>query len=303
MAAKKTTKKAAKRAATKAAKKAANRVAKKAAAKKGRKPKKPEDYITNRSGTVFSLSDYTKKPAVCFLTQVVEAKNSFDYCKSKFPTGGGTRKLTKEAKDNLQQVTGPLFAATMGHFETFQKCFFAGLFDASRLLANWDSKSSLKVLGNEIELSPVRLSGYRGQGAQVGLLVADSLTGWHSPWTVTENFKCFESELNFFSKKESEDLEVLWQARHTLVHTSGWLTLPDAQKVKRLSSRGDSALAFDETFMLAFTKLMHRVVKSAVERLEKKLRPRLRSDLDASEKQEFDDLMKVDSPSASFFPK
>ena len=271
----------------------------KKAAKKGAPQKKPETYLTARAGTAFSLADYTAKPAVSFLTQVVEAKNSFDYCKRKFEVGGA---LTPEAKDNLQQVTGPLFAATMGHFETFQKCFFAGLFDSTRLLENWSPESWMKSVGTGIDFSAARLMAYRGQGAQIGLLFADALRNWHSPEAVNSFYKCFGSGCDLFDAHEVADLEVLWQIRHTLVHTGGWLTLPDAQKVKRLSGKGDSALAFNEKFMLAFTRLMHRVVKSAVGRIETKLRPRLRTDLDASEKQEFDDLVKVDSPSPSFFP-
>jgi hypothetical protein len=290
-------------AAKKAAKKTANKVAKKApakAAKKGAPQKKPEEYLIARSGTVFSVASYTAKPAVCFLTQVVEAKNSFDYAKNKFSKKG---QLSIEATDNLQQITGPLFAAAMGHFETFQKSLFAGLFEISRLLKDWDSANGFKSIGQTIEFSSSRMAAYRGHGAQVGLLFADSLSGWHSPSRVREHFKCFDPDVGVYSNKEVGDLEVLWQIRHTLVHTGGWLTLPDAQKVKRLIDKGDTALAFNELFMLAFTRLMHRIVKESVGRLETKLRPRLRDDLDASEQQEFDDLLKVDSPSASFFPK
>lgn len=245
MAAKKTAKKAAKKAVRRIVRKATKKTAKKAAKKAGKRgapKKKPESYLTQRSGTAFSLADYTKKPAECFLTQVVEAKNSFDYCMRKFQNAKGY--LTKEAKDNLQQVTGPLFAATMGHFETFQKCLFAGLFDSTRLLKEWDPNNWLKSAGEKFDFSASRLMAYRGQGAQIGLLFADALRGWHSPKAVNEFYRCFGSGADLFAADEVADLEVLWQIRHTLVHTGGWLTLPDAQKVKRLSGRGDSALAF-----------------------------------------------------------
>jgi hypothetical protein len=274
--------------------------AKKAAIKRiGAPQRKPESYLTVRAGTAFSLVEYTRQPATSFLTQVVEAKNTFDYCKRKFERSG---KLTNEAKDNLQQVTGPLFAATMGHFETFQKCLFAGLFDATRLLQDWDPGSWIKSIGEGLDLSIKRLIAYRGQGAQVGLLIADASNSWHSPSKVNEFFACFGSGPELFSTEEVRDLEVLWQIRHTLVHTGGWLTLPDAQKVKRLSKCGDSALAFDELFMLAFARLMHKIAKNSVGRMEKKLRPRLRSDLDKYEQDEFDRRLNVSSPSPSFFP-
>lgn len=274
---------------------AAKKVAKKAV---GAPQKKPETYLATRAGTAFSLADYTKKPAESFLTQVVEAKNSFDYSKRKFTTKG---QLSDEAKDNLQQITGPLFATTMGHFETFQKCLFAGLLDVTRLLENWSSDSLAQSVGANVSLPAARLVAYRGQGAQIGLLFADSLSGWHSPGAVNGFFKCFGSGSELFLSEQVKDLEVLWQIRHTLVHTGGWLSLPDAQKVKRLSKYGDGPLAFNELFMLAFTRLMHKTVKSSVERMEKMLRPRLRTDLDGSEQQEFDNLLDVSSPSPSFF--
>jgi hypothetical protein len=274
---------------------AAKKVAKKAV---GAPQKKPETYLTTRAGTAFSLADYTKKPAESFLTQVVEAKNSFDYSKRKFTRKG---QLSDEAKDNLQQITGPLFATTMGHFETFQKCLFAGLLDVTRLLESWSSDSLAQSVGANVALPAARLVAYRGQGAQIGLLFADSLSGWHSPGAVNGFFKCFGSGSELFLSEQVKDLEVLWQIRHTLVHTGGWLSLPDAQKVKRLSKYGDGPLAFNELFMLAFTRLMHKTVKSSVERMEKMLRPRLRTDLDSSEQQEFDNLLDVSSPSPSFF--
>jgi hypothetical protein len=133
--------------------------------------------------------------------------------------------------------------------------------------------------------------------------LADSLSGWHSPTKVNEHYRSFDKTLELFTSAEIGHLQVLWQIRHTLVHTGGWLTLPDAQKVKRLIEKGDTALAFNDLFMLAFTRLMHRIVQESVGRLHKKLKPRLRNDLDAAERQEFDDLLKVDSPSPSFFPK
>jgi hypothetical protein len=293
MGAKKAVKKAVKKTAKKATKKAPAK-----AAKKGAPQKKPESYLTARPGTVFSLEDYTKKPAACFLTQVIEAKNSFDYAKRKFEKNS---QLSVEATDNLQQITGPLFAATMGHFETFQKCFFAGLLDVTRLLENWNPEGLEKSVGSNLNVPVTRLVAYRGQGAQIGLLFADSMRSWHSPKDVNGFFKCFGAGSDLFLSEEIGDLEVLWQIRHSLVHTGGWLTLPDAQKIKRLSKYGDGPLAFNDLFMLAFTRLMHKTVKTSVERMDKMLRPRLRSDLDSLEKQEFDDLLSVFSPSPSFF--
>lgn len=39
------------------------------------------------------------------------------------------------------------------------------------------------------------------------------------------------------SRELKSDLAVLWQLRHSIAHTAGWLTQPDAQKVERLRQR------------------------------------------------------------------
>ncbi|MEJ0000945.1 MAG: hypothetical protein WDO13_18305 [Verrucomicrobiota bacterium] len=209
--------------------------------------------------------------------------------------------LTDEAKDNLQQVIGPLFASAMGHFETFQKCLFAGAIEVTRLLADWDVKQGLKLIAEKLDASPDRMLAYRGLGAQVGIVFADGLPGWHSPSGVVEYFKCFDRNINFFSNDEIDDLNVLWQLRHTLVHTGGWLTLPDAQKLKRLQGLGSRALRFNEQFMFAFTRLMHRLTRDSVGRLENRLRARLQDGLSSEDRKIFDSLFRCESPAVTYF--
>lgn len=276
-------------------------MAKKAAKKPGPKPKKPEEYLEAGAANAITLQAYLQSPGSSFLSQLVEAKNTFDYCQRQFPKYKNSTQLTDEAKDNLRQVTGPLFASIMGHFETFQKCLFAGTLEVTRLVQNWDSEKGLKQLGDRFDPSPSRMLAYRGLGAQVGIVFADSLPGWHYPEGVSRYFKAFDDTVDIFSSDEKANLNVLWQLRHTLVHTGGWLTLPDAQKVGRLQGHGNQSIRFNENFMLALTKLFHRLIRGSVGRLEGKLRPRLQAGLTAQDQAIFDNLMRCQSPAPAYF--
>jgi hypothetical protein len=277
------------------------KAAKKAAKKAGAPQKKPEDYLVAGASNAVSLQTYLQSPGSAFLFQLVEAKNTLDYCLRLFPKVKNSKKLTDEATDNLRQVTGPLFSSIMGHFETFQKCLFAGTLEVTRLLQNWDAEVGLKCLGDKLNPSPSRMLAYRGLGAQVGIVFADALPGWHGPEGVNRYFKAFDNTVDIFSSDEKANLDVLWQLRHTLVHTGGWLTLPDAQKVVRLRGHGDQSVRFDENFMLWLTRLFHRLVRDSVGRLDGKLRPRLQPGLPAADQSTFNELMKCRSPAPSYF--
>lgn len=268
---------------------------------RGAPRKKPEEYLVKQGVNAVSLASYSASPATAFLRQVVEAKNSFDYCRRYFPKRAGGNDLSSEAEENLRNITGPLFACLMGHFETFQKFLFAGAVEATRFFKDWDEGNLAALFGERSEISPRRMLAYRGQGAQVGTVLADSLSGWHSPGNVNSYFKAIDSTVSLFSNSDVEDLIVLWQIRHTLVHTGGWLTLPDAQKVKRLHLYGDHSIGFEENFQLALTKRLHRLAKDATGRLKLRLTQRLRIGLPANDQAEFSDLTKCDSPAPAYF--
>ena len=80
--------------------------------------------------------------------------------------------------------------------------------------------------------------------------------------------KVFGIKKDYFGTKEVSDLNVLWQLRHTIVHTGAWLTEPDAQKVKRLSKFANSAIAFDPNFITAVARRLHKIVKEGNTRIE-----------------------------------
>lgn len=218
-----------------------------------------------------SLEAYSTCPAKAFLAGVCDAHDAFAHCLNKFTkTQGG--KYNKDSEDSLRQISLAIVGVLMGHFETFQKAVFAGLVERSAAFPSFEVDSFIskieKQIGSEVVISPARLLAFRSEKAPVGFVVADSVKGWHRPARFNSTLKAFGIKKDYFGSKEVSDLEVLWQLRHTIVHTGAWLTAPDAQKVKRLSKFGDSAIAFDPNFINAVARRFHRIVKAGNARIE-----------------------------------
>lgn len=227
----------------------------------GRPPKEFQQYIITPTNAHVSNNSYKESPATAFLKYTVEAKDAINHCIKKFPklTNG---EYGKDSKDSLQYLVVATLPAIMGHFETYQRYLFAGAFDYSIYLKGFNVDSFIKALGKGFAIDLVRLAAYRGDGiASIGALLADNLPGWQNPYTVNEHFKAFGFGHNFYSDENCDQLMILWQLRHSIVHTGGTLTLADSQKVDKLRSFGGMTIAFENTFIFEVSRKFHRIVK------------------------------------------
>jgi hypothetical protein len=261
--------------------------------------KKYHEYLEDDAdSSVASLDEYAKSPATVFLKYVVDAKDAVTKCSIKF-NGKQGGSYNKDSLNSLRLLTAATLPAVMGHFETYQKLLFAGTFEATRFTKDFDMDrfhNELKKMG-EIEIKVNRIGAYRGQPAPMGQIIADSLGGWHNPEKVNSHMKLLVKNVNFFSGKEMEELRVLWQLRHSIVHTGGWLTLPDAQKVGDLKSYGNKPVIFDSNvIVVAVHKKMHSLVKDATHRLENGFKSLLQGNLSPEAEEEIRLLFQVDSP-------
>src|SRR5674476_632871 len=148
-----------------------------------RSPKEFHEYLAPPTNAHVGHDDYLNSPATAFLKYTVEAKSSVDLCIRRFTrkAGGAYR---KDSLDSLQHLVAALLPAVMGHFETYQRYLFAGMFDLSAHLVKFDVDAFLARLSKDQDLSidPRRLAAYRGVGAQsIGLLLSDSVSGWQNP--------------------------------------------------------------------------------------------------------------------------
>jgi hypothetical protein len=131
--------------------------------------------------------------------------------------------------------------------------------------------------------------------ASVGLLLADSLTGWHNPSRVNSLFDAFNLKRQLFSADDCAKLRVLWQLRHSIVHTGGTLTLADAQKIDDLSGLGDSKVIFENNFIFEVARKLHPLVKNATTGVGMAFRDKLITELDVSKVKDISDFFEVKS--------
>lgn len=260
------------------------------------------EYIERPKADVVRLAEYESSPACAFLRYTLEAKDAVEYCKKYFPKEKNPpKKHLKIAQGNIEHVISAFLPTVMGHFETFQKYLFAGLFESTAFIPDFDSEEFFKHIKKntrEVVLDPIRLSAYRGQSAQVGLIIADSLKSWHNPHFVNSYFKAFGPNAgfqDFYSSDDQERLLVLWQLRHSIVHTASKLTLPDSQKVPQLNGKGDSELAFGNNFIFELSRKMHRIVKDSMSRLRSDYTALIPASTPVDQRKKVDDLLLVKS--------
>lgn len=256
------------------------------------------DYIeVSDDPSESSLEVYARSPAAAFLAQAVHLSNATEYCTRTFARKkDGT--FTKDAQDTIYRISSATLASLMGHFETYQHFLFAGLLETTRLMSAFEIDSciaDLKKHGN-LAVDLVRVSAFRGQPTPIGQIMADNLNGWHYPQKVNSYFKAVVPNHDFYTKKEVRELKVLWQLRHSTVHTAGWLTQPDSQKVEALSGHGNREIRLNYQFVPAVARRFHSVVSRSVRALEKKVRNSLDDALMDIETEEIDNLFLVDSP-------
>lgn len=268
-----------------------------------------EDYIIAAEHKAVTLEDYAKTPAVAFLKYVVSAKDAANQCLNKFKTVARSRTYTKDALDSIYIINAGLLAAIMGNFETYQKYLFAGMFEYSIYLNKFDMEKFLKGLKESVkaekstkfEVDFVRIGAYRDTAVPVGLMLADQLSNWQSPSIVNKFFKSFGLEnaahhpIDIYSNDSKEKLSVLWQMRHSIVHTASTITLPDAQKVPSLNTFGGKVISLDRQFIYEVARKMHPIIKTATENVKSVYVHNLKPGTPAEIRNRVDDLFKVTS--------
>lgn len=256
-----------------------------------------EEYLTDGSACHVGHDEYVAAPAVAFLRYLVEAKSAIDLCVRNLPKKANGD-FTQASEDTIQYLVVAALPGVMGHFETYQRYLFAGMFDLSVHLEKFEVENFFKALSKEtnIDLDWARLAAHRASGAgSVGALLADSMSGWHSPEKVNKYFGCFRLSFEPFGNTERSRLRTLWQLRHSIVHTGGTLTLADAQKVKSLEGLGDRRIAFKKNFIFEVARKLHPIIKTATEGLGASFKSRLVSTVTAAEQAQIDAFFEVKS--------
>lgn len=253
------------------------------------------EYIEIGTSNV-SYEGYLINPGTEFLKYVVDANDAVEYCQNNFKKNADGS-YNKDSNINLKNISAAMLPAIMGHFETFQITTFALLFEFSRFINGFSEKEFFsKLTKSNVQIDLIRLAAFRGQNASVGLLLADNLKDWHNPHKVNEYFSSFDLNNQFYNKSQITNLQILWQLRHSIVHTGGWLTRPDAQKIKQLNIYANKPLLFNDSFIREVARKIHPIIKDVMKRLQTAFENKIiLSNIPKEEKDKIDKYFKIES--------
>jgi hypothetical protein len=266
---------------------------------RGRPVKEFHEYLTESEGKQpkVSISEYVESPATAFLRYCAQAHYAVSYCAKYFPS-------TNTGIGRLEHVSSSLLPAIMGHFETYQRYLFSGVFEHTDLLDDFDVQDFFDGLQKQsrVGIDPIKLAAYRGRSATSGIILADNLPDWHSPKKVNGYFKALVNATPF-DEASMRRIQVLWQLRHSIVHTGGSITPPDAQKVKDLRQFAGRPIVFQETFVSEVARKFHAIVYEATQNVGKAFVGRVRSVPSSRDAERVEKLFSVKSPISAWIPK
>lgn len=262
------------------------------------------EYIAEGSTKGSSLLDYAESPATAFLKSVNEAKNASVACLNKFKQNkNGAYSIP--AIRSIQIINAGLLATIMGNFETYQKYLFARVFEYTIYLTEFDLAQFFRNInksnGGEVNIDLARFSAFRDNQTAVGLILADNLKNWQSAHCVNSYFRAFglrdahNHQIDIISADTRESLSVLWQMRHSIVHTASTISIPDAQKVPKLHGFGDKVIALEPQFISEVARKFHPIIKEITDNIGDLFKNNMRIDLAADIKHKIDKLFLVDS--------
>ncbi|RON08463.1 hypothetical protein BK659_13780 [Pseudomonas brassicacearum] len=193
------------------------------------------------------------------------------------------------------------FALILSHFEKYQRSLFFEIFEVVGFMEGFndvDLSKRLEKVGCVLSLQRI-ISG-RGDPREVGHIIADALPGWHNPERVNSYFKIFFSDLNFYSKAMVTELEMMWQLRHSIVHTAGVVSREDAMKAPELRGLRDKGLVFSEGFINEVGRRFHMIVQLSLQQLEQAVRKAITPSLEDPEDL-IEPLIRFESPRSTWF--
>lgn len=262
------------------------------------------EYIVESPSKGSSLLQYAESPATAFLKSINEAKNASVACLKKFKQNkNGAYSIP--AIRSIQIINAGLLATIMGNFETYQKYLFARVFEYTIYLTDFDLSQFFKTInksnGGDIDIDLARFAAFRDNQTAVGLILADNLKNWQSAHCVNSYFRAFglrdahNHQIDIISADTRESLSVLWQMRHSIVHTASTISIPDAQKVPKLHGFGDKVIALEPQFISEVARKFHPIIKEITDNIGDLFKNNMRIDLSADIKHKINKLFLVDS--------
>lgn len=146
-----------------------------------------------------------------------------------------------------------------------------------------------------------RLLSGRGDPREPGQIVADAMPGWHNPERVNRYFSAIFPKVAFYSKEAVRELELMWQLRHSIVHTAGIITREDAGKIPQLRGYADRRIRLGTNFVPAVARRFHIMLKHSVGRLRNETKKSMEAAGVVEEIESLvDSIVGIDSPRRSW---
>jgi hypothetical protein len=253
-------------------------------------------YLTDPVADRVNYEDFMEKPFAAFCRQAVNISDAFNHCVRKFPKKT-SEEYTKDSLHSMQEIASPLLASLMANLELFQKAVYARLFDLTFYIPDFNTRNLVQNLrATELDISISQIVGYRGNIMAAGNIVADAFTAWHDPLKVNAYFKALLNVEPFYQDKYVDELAVLWQLRHSIVHTGGTLTVLDAQKNESLVSKGGTPIVFRHHVFPAIVIRFHKMLKQVRNSFYPKVTGRFKTAYTENVKKQIDKLFLLESP-------
>lgn len=257
------------------------------------------DYLTNPVVDRVTYEHFLATPFYAFLRQAVHLTDAFNSCVRHFQKKRITKEYTKDSIHSMQEIASPLVVSIMSNLELFQRSVYARLFDLSSHIPDLGTEALLEKL-KAYDVGIRHIIGYRGASAAAGNIIADALGSWHDPGKVNQHFEALLNIPGFYPDDVMAELAVLWQMRHSIVHTGGTLTVPDSQKIPALVAHGGKPVIFRHQFLEAIVRRLHKILKRVHDGFYPKVTGRFKAGYAGQVKKNIDTLFRLDSPRKSW---
>lgn len=260
-------------------------------------PRSLTDYFP-ASSLRWSQETLNDTPATTFLKEVTQICDAINHCVRNFPRKKNNAFTTASAA-SFQRLSMSSFALLLSHFEIFQKSQFAEIINAIDFMRAFDDIKLVNDLKKEgCTLSLQRILAGRGDPREPGQIIADAMPGWHDPGKVNAYFKIL-FPVDIYSKNIISELQLMWQLRHSIVHTGGVISQEDAIKAPLLRGLGERKLEFTDDFIVASGRRLHIIVRLATTQLENAVRKAIDPTLEEPESL-IESIVGCDSPRRSW---
>lgn len=156
------------------------------------------------------------------------------------------------AKKHRNRTRSALFVQLMASFEFAMKDFLAQTIDATHIYDDevkaWDW----------LQIDVATVLGTREGLGRLGAVLVHPLQGWQTPETMNNRYRdVFKREP--IASDEIGPLRDLWVVRHSIAHNGGFVTAPDARRLRSTELRERQVLV-DLPYLEASVELLRRIV-------------------------------------------